>query len=246
MSGPSSFSNSGCPKLENSLKICAYKLKLLINRKSTKSAQSRRTVAELLQKGQLYWAKVKVEEIIREDFQVDGLELLLNCYCFLLSHHKDLNDFDEKIMDALSSVICTVDLIKPDIPEVATVYRGIKKLLGRSCLMKCMDMYSGSTASKIRQNLDTFANITLMEKYLNEIARTYGVLYDPDAVESFEGYRPPEPDADSRIRLDDYPLASLLSDSDSVSDLSDHETATSSQLDPSYSPDLEHSNVTRF
>ena len=63
-------------KLKVQLKLAVQRLKMLQQKKLQLTQTQRREVAALLEKGKLESARIRVEHIIREDYNCEALEML--------------------------------------------------------------------------------------------------------------------------------------------------------------------------
>lgn len=70
-------------KLKTNLKLAINRLKLLEKKKTELAQKSRKEIADYIGQGKFERAKIRVEHIIREDYMVEGLELV-EMYCDLL------------------------------------------------------------------------------------------------------------------------------------------------------------------
>ena len=70
-------------KLKTSLKMAISKLKFIQDKKTALTKQQRRQLADLLNQGKESSAKIRVENIIRDDIYIELLEFL-ELYCELL------------------------------------------------------------------------------------------------------------------------------------------------------------------
>ena len=70
-------------KLVTNLRLAISRLKLLEKKKSEMAVKSRKEIADYLKNGKEDRARIRVEHIIREDYMVEGLEIV-EMYCDLL------------------------------------------------------------------------------------------------------------------------------------------------------------------
>lgn len=71
-----SFGGFNPTKTKVQLKLAINRLKLLQQKKTQLNAAARREIAGLLEKGKEDSARVRVEHIIREDFNIEAMEIL--------------------------------------------------------------------------------------------------------------------------------------------------------------------------
>ena len=95
-------------KLKVNLKLAINRLKLLQSKKAGINAQQRREIATLLEKGKDESARIRVEHIIREDFNSEALEIL-ELYCDLLLARigvvEQMKECDSSIAEAVNTII---------------------------------------------------------------------------------------------------------------------------------------------
>lgn len=70
-------------KLKVQLKLAVQRLKMLQQKKTQQNALQRKEVAQLLEKGKIESARIRVEHVIREDYNNEALEML-EIYCEML------------------------------------------------------------------------------------------------------------------------------------------------------------------
>ena len=70
-------------KLTTNLRLAINRLKLLEKKKTELALQSRKEIATYLSDGKEDRARIRVEHIIREDYLVEGMEII-EMYCDLL------------------------------------------------------------------------------------------------------------------------------------------------------------------
>jgi vacuolar protein sorting-associated protein IST1 len=70
-------------RLKLLLKLASNRLKMLQAKKASLNQHQRREIAGLLEKGKEDSARIRVEHIIREDFETEAMEIL-ELYCDLL------------------------------------------------------------------------------------------------------------------------------------------------------------------
>ena len=70
-------------KLTTNLRLAINRLKLLEKKKTELALQSRKEIANYLSDGKDDRARIRVEHIIREDYYVEGMEII-EMYCDLL------------------------------------------------------------------------------------------------------------------------------------------------------------------
>ncbi len=70
-------------KLKTNLRICVTRLKNLYKKKNELNIRARRELAEYLKTKKIERARIRVEQIVREDYLLEVLEII-ELYCDLL------------------------------------------------------------------------------------------------------------------------------------------------------------------
>ncbi|EEQ38813.1 hypothetical protein CLUG_02939 [Clavispora lusitaniae ATCC 42720] len=191
---PSPVPPLNATRLKTTLKMAISKLKFLQEKKTALTKQQRRQLADLLTAGKESSAKIRVENIIRDDIYIELLEYC-ELYCELLLARMSLildmqRPLDSGLKDAVSSVV------------YAAHYTEIKEMIALGDMLRMR--YGAEFATKVAENSGgdyVPAKIvkscaidppqeTLVDLYLCEIARAYGVPYsglpEEDSSESDE------------------------------------------------------------
>lgn len=171
-------------KLKTNLNLIMHRLRLVEKKKMELNQKARRTVGEFLNAGKIDRARIRVEQIIREDYIVEAMDLV-ESYCdFLLSRFGQLQAsevVDEGLAAAVSSLIWVTPFFESDVSELKV----IADQLGRK--------YGKQYVAAVRENQLKTVNETLIkkmgvqvppkilvEKYLVEIAKDQKIDYKPD------------------------------------------------------------------
>lgn len=109
-------------KTKVQLKLAVNRLKLLQQKKTAINQAARKDIADLLSKGKQESARIRVENIIREDLTVEALELM-ELYTETLLARFGLLESMRHCDPALSEAVNTVIYASPriDIPEMQQV-----------------------------------------------------------------------------------------------------------------------------
>lgn len=175
-------------RLKTTLKMAISKLKFLQEKKTALSKQQRRQLADLLTAGKEVSAKIRVENIIRDDIYIELLEYC-ELYCELLSARvllilDLLRPLDAGLKDAVLLVV------------YAAHYTEIKEMAALSEMLRVR--YGPEFALKVSENVDDYVPQKIVSRcaieppaealvnlYLIEIARAYNVPYS--GLEDDEG-----------------------------------------------------------
>ncbi|KAH8548001.1 regulator of Vps4 activity in the MVB pathway-domain-containing protein [Umbelopsis sp. PMI_123] len=173
------------PRLKLLLKLASNRLKMLQAKKTSLNQHQRREIAGLLEKGKEDSARIRVEHIIREDFETEAMEIL-ELYCDLLSARfgivEQIRDCDPSIETAVCSIIWAAPRAD-QVKELQPIRDQLGAKYGKEFLMAAME----NTNNVVNERLISKLSIAtpeafLVERYLEEIAKAYSVDWkSPDA-----------------------------------------------------------------
>lgn len=133
-------------------------------------------MAKLLDAGKIDSARIRVENIIRSDITTE-LHEILELYCELLLARAGLLDgstCDPGLEEAVRSIIYAAP--KTEIKELLTVRTLLGEKYGKPFVLEAMDNTGGKVNEKVVKKLSvTPPKEELVQGYLEEIAKTYGV-----------------------------------------------------------------------
>jgi vacuolar protein sorting-associated protein IST1 len=145
-------------KTKVQLKLAVNRLKLLQQKKTAINQTARKDIADLLSKGKQESARIRVENIIREDLTVEALELM-ELYTETLLARFGLLESMRHCDPALSEAVNTVIYASPrlDIPELQQVRTRICSvgLKSNSKLFMLHFRYETSYWQSLAKNLDS-------------------------------------------------------------------------------------------
>lgn len=140
------------------------------------SKQQRRAMAQLLESGKIESAKIRVENIIRSDITTE-LHEILELYCELLLARTGLMEgqtCDPGLEEAVKSLIYSAP--RTDVKELNQVRFLLVEKYGKEFALQTMENPEGAVSEKVLKKLAvTPPSQELVNGYLEEIARTYGV-----------------------------------------------------------------------
>lgn len=177
-------------RLKTTLKMAISKLKFLQEKKTAIAKQQRRQLGDLLSSGKETSAKIRVENIIRDDISVELMEFC-ELYCELLLARVLLildlqrNEADGGLREAILSIIYCGG--HSEIKELVTLGDLLKMRYGQEFARKVVENEGFEyVPEKIVKRCDVLPpSETLVDMYLVEIARTYEVPYSglpPDDI----------------------------------------------------------------
>lgn len=101
-------------KLKTNLRLSVQRLKLLGKKKNELAQKSRREIGAFLANNKIERAKIRVEQIIREDYLVEALEIV-EMYCDLLLARfgliEQIKTLDDGLAEAVASIIWVANRI---------------------------------------------------------------------------------------------------------------------------------------
>ncbi|KAJ2742049.1 Vacuolar protein sorting-associated protein ist1 [Coemansia sp. BCRC 34301] len=175
-------------KFKVELKLAINRLKLLQAKKSSLNLKARREIAPLLEAGKIESATIRVENIIREDLNVEALEMV-ELYCELLTARVGLVDqsrtIDPGVSEAVHSIIYASSRI--DIRELTMLRDMLTAKYGKELVLEATENSTGAVNAKLVRKLSVNTPPdSLIKMYLREIACFYHVKWRPDDDEDEE------------------------------------------------------------
>lgn len=163
-------------KLKVQLKLSIARLRMVQQKDEAVSKQQRRAMAQLLEAGKIESAKIRVENIIRSDITTE-LHEILELYCELLLARTGLMEgstCDPGLEEAVKSLIYSAP--RTDVKELNQVRFLLVEKYGKEFALQTMENPEGAVSEKVLKKLAvTPPSQDLVNGYLEEIARTYGV-----------------------------------------------------------------------
>ncbi|KAI5803447.1 regulator of Vps4 activity in the MVB pathway-domain-containing protein [Peziza echinospora] len=179
-------------KLKLSLKLAVSRLRMVQQKETALAKQSRRQMAQLLESHKDESARIRVENIIRQDITVELLEIL-ELYCELLLARigmMDGKECDPGLEEAVKSIIYAAP--RTEIRELQQVREILVGKFGKEFALAAIENSDGRVAERVMKKLRIDPpSQELVTLYLKEIARTYGVNWGVTPPSS-----PPPPDFD--------------------------------------------------
>lgn len=192
-------------RLKVHLRLSINRLKLLQQKKTTANKVVRKELASLLEQGKDESARIRVEHVIREDFNMEAMEVL-ELYCELLLARFGLIESMSACDSAISEAVNTLIYAAPrsEVKELHMVRDQLISKYGRDFAAAAMENRNEVVNPRVIQKLkiqtpDPF----LVNQYLKEIAKTYNVKWDGDVegMDSMLGIGPSS-QKDTNVRMD--------------------------------------------
>ncbi|KAJ7897308.1 regulator of Vps4 activity in the MVB pathway-domain-containing protein [Mycena olivaceomarginata] len=170
------------PKAKVQLRLSVQRLRILQQKKEAQAKASRRDIASLLERGKIETARIKVETIINEDIHVELLELL-ELYAELLLARFGLLDQNTREPDpGIAEGVCSIIHAAPrtELKELHILRDILMHKYGREFSMAVMENRDGCVSDRVMRKLGNATPSTeLVDAYLHEIAKAYGVAWAP-------------------------------------------------------------------
>jgi len=167
-------------KTKVSLKLAIARLKLLQSKKTSINNTAKKEISTLLENGKETSARIRVEQIIKEDYNIEVLEVL-ELFCELLISRFGLvlqsNDLDNSIAEAVKSIAYAAP--RYDIKELNDIHKELIYKFGIEINNCQYDNYGNEVHPKIYNFFkNETPSKTLVNKYLTEIANIYHVKWE--------------------------------------------------------------------
>jgi vacuolar protein sorting-associated protein IST1 len=180
-------------KLKSTLRLLIPRLRNAQKKDTAVSVGARREMAELLSQSREASARIRVENIIHTDITVELMEIL-ELYTELLLARAGLLDVRDKnikdgtaqvgddtgLEEAAASIIYAAPRLPRDVRELGIVRNMLIERFGKEFAIKANDNTDGCVPARVVDKLKVDPpSAKLVQAYLEEIARTYGVDWPP-------------------------------------------------------------------
>lgn len=172
-------------KLKTNLNLIMHRLKLVEKKKMELNQKARKTIGDFLTAGKVDRARIRVEQIIREDYVVEAMDLI-ESYCdFLLSRFGQLQNtkvVDEGLATPVSSIIWVASRFEGDVPELKVIADQLGRKYGKPYVQAVLENQMKTVNETLvkKMSMEVPPRV-LVEKYLVEIAKDQKIDYKPDA-----------------------------------------------------------------
>ncbi|KAG1665313.1 IST1 [Nymphon striatum] len=171
-------------KLKTNLKLAINRLKLLEKKKSELALKARKEIADYISNGKEERARIRVEHIIREDYLVEGMEIL-EMYCDLLLARfgliQQMKTLDEGMAEPISSIIWAAPRLQTEIIELKIIGDQLTHKYGKPYTQAVRENCLKTVNEKLMRKLGVEAPPKLLvERYMIEIAKIHNVPFEPD------------------------------------------------------------------
>ncbi|KAH9486366.1 IST1-like protein [Psilocybe cubensis] len=164
--------------------LSVQRLRTLQQKKEAQAKAARRDIANLIERGKIETARIKVETIINEDIYIELLELL-ELYCELLLARFGLLDQNTREPDpGIVEGVCSIIHAAPrtELKELHILRDILMHKYGREFAVGVMENRNGCVSNRVMSKI---INVTpapaLVDAYIREITKAYGVPWSsPD------------------------------------------------------------------
>ncbi|DAZ92558.1 TPA: hypothetical protein N0F65_012788 [Lagenidium giganteum] len=169
-------------KLKPNLKMAVHRIQIVKNKKANATTAARREVAKLLGEGKEEKARIRVEGIIRDDFTLEGYEVI-ELLCELIAERVHLVKNERECPYDMREAVCTLIWAanRTEIPELAEVKKQLTKKYGQDFAAAAMRNLDGCVNERVIQKLSVQPpSAYLVVNYMKEIAKQFNVEWEPD------------------------------------------------------------------
>ncbi|WVR08315.1 hypothetical protein IAU60_005368 [Kwoniella sp. DSM 27419] len=186
------------PRAKVQIKLSIQRLRTLQEKKLALAKASRRDIADLLSRGRVETARLRTEGMIQDDIYVELLEVL-ELYAEMLQARFNLLEAstaaepEPSIADAVCAIVYAAP--RTELKELQVLREILMHKYGRpfSLALQPSDPPPASVPQRVTSKLALFTpSKELVDAYLGEIARGYGVAWTPAEAK-------PEGEADSAL-----------------------------------------------
>eukprot|EP00051_Salpingoeca_urceolata_P027177 m.480326 g.480326 ORF g.480326 m.480326 type:complete len:403 (-) comp21791_c0_seq1:62-1270(-) len=171
-------------KLKLTLKLAGTRLQMLQKKNENLGVLARKEIAKLLEKGKEEMARIKVEQIIRDDYLMETMEIL-EMFCALLNSRFGLIEAvkycDAGILESVVTLIWSSPRIH-DVPELAQIRGHFAARYGKEFVEEALENRNNSVHTGVIHKLSIHQpDPVLVDAYLKAIADKYKVDWQPDS-----------------------------------------------------------------
>ncbi|TPP57327.1 Protein IST1 [Fasciola gigantica] len=172
-------------KLKTRLRLTSHRLRLQQKKKIESSLKAHKSVTESITAGRFDRARMQTEQIVRDDFTAEAMDLLEG-YCDLLLARFNLYEAkkmpDENLLECVSTLIWSASSLGAAIPELKDVAKLLQEKYGDKF---CESILTDATGvnQRVRLWLDELPPPqAVIERYMEEIAESHGVKYHRNLI----------------------------------------------------------------
>jgi vacuolar protein sorting-associated protein IST1 len=171
-------------KLKPSLKMASQRAKLMVNKKTIALKSQKKEIASLLEQGKEEKARIRTEAVIREDFNIEVLEII-ELLCDLVHERTKYISSSvtcpSDIAEAVNTLIWVAD--KLDISELTIIKSQLGWKYGSSFVRSAEDNECSVVNERVVNKMAVRPpSSALIVGYLREIAKEYNIAWIPCEV----------------------------------------------------------------
>jgi vacuolar protein sorting-associated protein IST1 len=169
------------------LKMLVTRLNLLNSKKSNLAKVEKRAAGMLLRDDKEHNARILVEQIIRDDYTIESYELIKQYVDMLLARFNVIiteKELKPEVADAVCALVYSGWLMGSEIKELQELFKLFSAKYGKAYTQEVLDnkeKYINARLLTIISNTQV-PDPSVIEAYLTEIAKEYGVEYVPRPV----------------------------------------------------------------
>lgn len=171
-------------KAKVQLKMLINRLNLLTSKKSNLAKAEKRKVAMLLRDDKEHNARILVEQIIREDYTLEAYDVIKQYTEMLIARFNVVvteQELKPEVADAVCALVYSGWLMGSEIDELKALFMLFTAKYGKVYTQEVLDnkdKYINARLLKILSSTQV-PDASVIDAYLTEIAKTYGVEYIP-------------------------------------------------------------------
>ncbi|WVW86591.1 hypothetical protein I302_108641 [Kwoniella bestiolae CBS 10118] len=199
------------PRAKVQIKLSIQRLRTLQEKKLALAKASRREIADLLNKNRVETARLRVEGLVQDDIYVELLEVL-ELYAETLQARFNLLDSStgEQPEPSISDAVCAIVYAAPrtELKELQVLREMLMHKFGRNFSLSLVQPPDPTSPpgvpARVTSKLKVFVpSKDLVDAYLSEIARGYGVDWAPETADDEEEEEGIEPLKRDKVDSDD-------------------------------------------
>jgi len=168
------------------LKLAMSRIKLQKNKRDNLVKNGKREVADFLRLGKEGDARVRVENVIKDDFSIETLELM-ELFCELMMSRLTSIQSSKECPADLKEAICTIIYAAPrlDIQELSVIREQFIVKFGKHFAQEAMSNQNNCVNARVVHKLSILTPENyLVYQYLTEIAKSYGLDWKAPQTET--------------------------------------------------------------
>ncbi|CCI43046.1 unnamed protein product [Albugo candida] len=176
--------------------MAVHRIELVKNKKANAAKAERKDIAQFLRDGKEEKARLRVERIIRDDFLVEGYEILA-LLCELVAERMNLIESQKKCPIDLKESLCTIlwAASRTEIPELIEVKKQLSKKYGQEFITAAEQNLKGCVNERVISKLGVEVSemppsAYLVINYLREIAKQYKVRWESESADVVDPLAP--------------------------------------------------------